>query len=666
MSKPETEPLRIELCRAVRRRRRRRRRFYGALVLLAPGAWVLGTDTLRRFSHIWGFDPPHTYAYLATAFASTLLWAVLLYNASRARGWLRDIAAGLFAVLFTLTVGVQTAFFGYYDIYLSHDGAIYARSLPALLLGYLPLSEPVVLGKLIGTLLLSLVFLVLARTWVRPRRIVRSLAPLLIPAVLYGVTEIPASFRAWQSTTPDIIYIHGIISHISVRRRMSDDAAELRVQRRRPMRLPAIEAKPKRERNVLFILQESLRQDVCCNAHVPDARSDSPPKCATPFSNDAAPNRFAFEQMRANASTTAVSISNIWSGIPTYENYDLLLSVPLLWDFAEAAGIQSTYWTSQHVMFGSMRLYVQDFPVAMRAYATHLDKHANFDAGAHDSLLTDWAIAEWENLEEPFFAMVHYSNVHFPYVYEDENAPFQPSEFTKAPGKNQHFLNYYKNVAYLSDIAVGRLIDHVRSTDSGQRTVIVYTSDHGESFREHWQMGHTSALYDEEIKVPGWIDAPEGTLTEQEQASLRGAEQQFVWHYDLTPTVLDLFGIWDAPEIREHRARMVGNPITRPQRTTGPVPLTNCSWVWECGFRNWGLMQGSMKIEARGWDNEFHCFDVLADPSESLNLGEDACAPLPDIARATFGAMPFQDWPIGKDVVWGPAPSVSASAAPTN
>ena len=60
--------------------------------------------------------------------------------------------------------------------------------------------------------------------------------------------------------------------------------------------------------------------------------------------------------------------------------------------------------------------------------------------------------------------------MHFPYVYEEEHAPFRPSEFTKAPGKNQHFLNYYKNVAYLSDIAVGRLIDHVRSTE-GIRTL---------------------------------------------------------------------------------------------------------------------------------------------------------------------------------------------------
>lgn len=632
-------------------------------MLITPGLWILATDVLRRSAHLWSFDREHTYGYLATVAASTLFWAVLLYNASRARGWVRDLAAGLFATLFTLTVGVQTAFFGYYDIYLSHDGAIYARSLPKLLIGYLPLYEPLVFAQLTGTVVLSIVLLILGRTWVKPRRIARSIAPIFIPAVLYGATQMPASYRMWQSTTPDLIYIHGIISHIKVRERITDDAAELRVQRRSPMELPPVEAKPSRPRNVLFILQESLRHDVCCNAHVDEPFSTDPPKCATPFSNDAAPNRFAFEQMRANASTTAVSISNIWSGIPTYESYELLLSVPLLWDYAHAAGIQSTYWTSQHVMFGSMRLYVQDFPVAKRAYATHLDKKANFDAGAHDALLTDWVIREWDDLEEPFFAMVHYSNVHFPYVYDERHAPFQPAEFTKAAGKNHHFLNYYRNVAYLSDIAVGRLIDHVRSTDSGSRTVIVYTSDHGESFREHWQMGHTSALYDEEIKVPGWIDAPQGTLSAEEEQSLRNAEQQFVWHYDLTPTVLDLFGVWDAPELREHRARMVGNPITRPQRTTGPVPLTNCSWVWECGFKNWGLMQGHMKIEARGWDNEFHCFDLLADPGEELNLGEDACTPLPDIARATFGPMPFQDWPWGKDVLWGP-PAPSASVAP--
>jgi hypothetical protein len=65
------------------------------------------------------------------------------------------------------------------------------------------------------------------------------------------------------------------------------------------------------------------------------------------------------------------------------------------------------------------------------------------------------------------------------------------------------------------------------------------------------------------------------------------------------------------------------------------------------------MMQGPMKIEAREWDHEFHCFNVLDDPEELVNLGEEACAPLPDLARATFFEMPGVT-PPGRPVVdWG-------------
>ncbi len=643
---------------------RRRRRWLGALVLALPILWIVATDFSRRWWHIATYDRLHAYAYLATAAASALFWGVLLYCAARPSGWIRDVSAGLFAALFTLAVGVQSAFFGLYDIYFSHDPAIYARCFPRLLWGYLP-PRLSVIARFAFAWLLALALIMLARRLVRSRPWPRRLAPLLIPVVLVGMTQIPASFRTWQSTTPDIIYFHGLVSHVKERLRLADDAPELRVQVRTPERVPRLRAAPARPRSVLFILQESLRSDIVCNEYLPDAApDDGPPLCATPFSNAATPKRLPFNQMRANASTTAISISNLWSGIAANESFESLESAPLLWDFADAGGYHGAYWTSQNVMFGSMRLYVQDFPVDKFAVATQLDKKADFDAGAHDALLTDWVIKDWESLPEPFFAVVHYSNVHFPYVYDPAHAPFQPAEFTKATGKNQEFFNYYKDVAYLSDLAVGRLIEHVRASDKGPRTVIVYTSDHGESFREHWEMGHTSALYDEEIKVPAWIDAPPGTLSDDEIAALEAARDQFVWHYDLHATALDLMGLWDAPELRPFRRRMIGHPLTRPERTTGPVPLSNCSWLWECGFRNWGMMQGSKKLEAREWDNDFHCFDLLVDPEEQTDLGEGACAPLPALARAWFGKMPAQPWPHGKDVIYGPAPSASASAEP--
>ncbi len=45
--------------------------------------------------------------------------------------------------------------------------------------------------------------------------------------------------------------------------------------------------------------------------------------------------------------------------------------------------------------------------------------------------------------------------------------------------------NHYKNVVYLSELAVARLITHVRAGARGARTVIVYTPDHGEALGEH-------------------------------------------------------------------------------------------------------------------------------------------------------------------------------------
>ena len=593
------------------------------------------------------FDRPHTWGYIAGCVESVVFWSVLLYVASRRRAGVPNAAAGLFFILFALAVGVEGGFHAFYNTYLSMDGQIHSKSIAWSILGHLPFDQPIVALHAGLAVAVGVGLVVLARKLVRPRRIGRSIAPFFVPVVLTAVTQIPVSYRTLQSTPPDMIYFHGITALVKERLDITHDSPDLRVQRRRPARVPPLTARPTRPRNVLLILQESQRADVTCVEYDPDC------PLATPFSNAASPHRIPLLQMRANDSTTAISISNIWSGVRPTEGRELLHSVPLLWDYARAAGYDTAYWTSQNLMFGNARLYVQDIPVSSRCVATELEPQADLDCGANDARVTDRAIARWADLREPFFAVVHYSNVHFPYVYDPDHAPFHPSEMNKDADKNEHFKNYYKNVVYLSDKAVGRLIDHVRGSPSGDRTVIVYTADHGESFREHWQLGHTSAVYDEEIRVPGWIDAPPGTLSPDEEATLTAARDDFVWHLDLGPTILDLMGIWDEPALSPFRARMMGHPITRPERTVEPVPLTNCTWVWECAFRNWGMMQGPMKIEAREWDGEFHCFNVLDDPEEINNLGERACAPLPDMARALYHTMPNVTPPGRPRIDWG-------------
>lgn len=633
--------------KALRRGARRRRRLIGALVLLSPSLWILLNDLGRRYHQILGFDSKHRLGYLATVAGSALFWAVILYAASRRRGALARGLGWFYVALFTIVVGVESAFHSIYRIYLSLDGQIHSRSIPWAVAGTLPLSRPAVIAHLALALVVGAVTLWLARRYVRPRPVARWLAPALVPLALVGVTQVPASYRTLQSTTPDLIYFHGLTALVKERLGYTHDSRGLRVQRRSPEPVPDLVAKPKRPRNVLLILQESQRADVTCIEY--DPRCD----LATRFSNRALPNRMPLLQLRSNASTTAISISNIWSGVLPTEKADVLLSVPLIWEYAHAAGYDTAYWTSQNLMFGNARLYVQDIPASHRVTATELDPEADIDTGADDHLLSQRVIEEWGELREPFFAVAHYSNNHFPYVYDPDKAPFQPSEKDKSPSKNEAFKNYYRNVVYRSDEAVAALIAHVRASQSGARTVIVYTADHGESFREHWQLGHTSSLFDEEVHVPGWIDAPEGTLAPEEQASVRSAREAYVTHMDLAPTFLDLLGVYDDPRLAPFRARMVGHPLTRSERTLRPLPLTNCSWLWQCDFRNWGMMQGPMKLEAREWDAEYHCFDVSRDELEHHNLGEAACGPLADLARQTYHAMPNVTPPGTRAVDWG-------------
>src|SRR5262249_30342278 len=160
------------------------------------------------------------------------------------------------------------------------------------------------------------------------------------------------------------------------------------------------------------------------------------------------------------------------------------------------------------------------------------------------------------------------------------------------------------------------------------RTVIVYTSDHGEAFREHGQLGHTASVFDEELRVPAWVDAPPAVLTSEERAALVATRAEPTWHVDITPTVLDVMGIWDAPEIARFRGAMAGVSLLRFQRARGAIALTNCAPIWGCAFRNWGVMRGTWKLEAREWDRGWHCWDLASDPAEEHDRGVLACGDL--------------------------------------
>lgn len=634
----DTVPTRTPASAALGRLRAlaRWRRRAAPWILALPAVLVVLLDARIRGERLITLSPLYVLSYAAAVVESGVLWGLLLYVASARRGALRWVAAAAFVALATMALGGQVYFHRAYSTYLNLDATLFGTSVSASVFGQLKADGRNFLSSIALPFAAAVALLWLGRAWLRPRRARPALAArVLLPAALVAVFLIPCSYRRVQASTPDVIYFHalgGLIKQLASGR----TAAQVRPGLRAPQALPAVAARPAVPgRNVIFILTESVRFDASCSEHAERCPS-------APETNAAAPARLPLLQMRSNSSTTAIQLAVLWSGLQPTAPREALHAAPLLFDYAHAAGMDSAYWTSHHMMFANSRLFVQDLPTVHQCGATDLDPLADIDLGGRDELLTARVEAELPTLREPFFGVVHYGNTHTPYRVDPAVSPFQPSIVSKDPADNEGYQNFYRNAVFLQDRTVGEMIRFIRAQPFGARTVIVFTSDHGEAFREHAQLGHTGSVLDEEIHVPFWIDAPPGLLTDAEAAALAGARERLSFHTDVTPTVLDFLGLWDAPELAGHRSAMIGHSLVRAPTPEPPpvLELSNCSGIWGCAFRNWGLMRGPRKLEAREWDNRWHCYDVLADPREAQDLGPEGCGDLPAVAQRVYGGLP--------------------------
>lgn len=605
----------------------------GVVLVLAPAAYVLLTDLLRRGDRIAGFEGWHPITYAAAVAESTLVWGVLLVGAL-GRGVSAWACRALFVVFFALSSGGQGYFFQQYNTYLTADVSAFASNFVDSVLGQLAADLRNYATVTWPGLGFAALLVLLAPRWVRVSSRLGRRCAAAGPWVLLVALFVPVQYRQAQASTPDVLYLHAAGGLLRTQLGLTDQSGQDRPMVRSSLPVPALTARPPLRRNVLLVILESARADAVCVAHDPGC-------VGTSATNALFPSRVPLEQMRALDSSTAISLAVLWTGVGPHESREVLHTWPLLFDYAEAAGFQSAFWTSQNLLFGNSRLWVEGLPVQSLFSATDLDPESDLDLGAPEGLLAERALAEVERLQEPFLAVVQLSNGHAPYLVDPAGPqPFQPARSSKAPEDTAAHFNHYRNALHQQDRHLARLLKGLRATPAGSRTVIVYTSDHGEAFREHSQSGHTFSVFDEEIKVPAWIDAPPGTLTAAEAAHLADKRGAFTFHPDLTATILDLMGVWDDPQLLPFRERMLGASLLRPALPERAVPLTNCAGVWSCAYENWGYMKGSRKLLARAWDPAWSCFDVAADPEERRNLGGDVCGDLKALAEATFGRLP--------------------------
>jgi arylsulfatase A-like enzyme/Tfp pilus assembly protein PilF len=134
----------------------------------------------------------------------------------------------------------------------------------------------------------------------------------------------------------------------------------------------------------------------------------------------------------------------------------------------------------------------------------------------------------------PFFLWVHYFDPHLP---ADPPPPY-----------DQLYVNdpYLGEIAY-ADESLGRLLAHLEELGRRDRTLVVFTADHGEGRGDHDELTHSTLAYEATLHVPLIFDLP---------GAARGrVVEPRVGTVDVLPTVLDVLGLAPPPGVQGRSLR---------------------------------------------------------------------------------------------------------------
>jgi arylsulfatase A-like enzyme/Flp pilus assembly protein TadD len=195
-----------------------------------------------------------------------------------------------------------------------------------------------------------------------------------------------------------------------------------------------------------------------------------------------------------------------------------------------------------------------------------------------------------------FFAWVHVYDPHSPYRPPDEFA----TRYARQP--------YYGEVAFV-DRALGPLFDRLASLP--RPTLVIVTSDHGESLGEHGELTHGMFAYEPTLRVPLII----AKVSKSTQDAKGIAIDSPVRHIDLAPTILEAVGADREPGLSGASLAPVVNSADRSDRPSYFEAMTYNL------VRGWAPLRGVLQGRSKYIDLPVpELYDLAADANEQANL----------------------------------------------
>jgi arylsulfatase A-like enzyme len=404
------------------------------------------------------------------------------------------------------------------------------------------------------------------------------------------------------------------------------------------------------ETNVLLLLVDTLRADHLSYAGYPRQTS--------PALDRLAARSVRFDRAIGQATRTSPNMASLLTGVTPYQ-HGIVATRTLLperlqtWgELLEAAGYQTVgILGNPNVGHGF------SFTQGMQEVDERFHDRAQSRAEPMVRASVEWLE---KRRREPFFLWLHMVDPHRPYespspydtwfvgdaVYHEEVDTILPltgnsrhggieqgAEIEGLRSLADYVARYDGEIRY-ADHWIGVLLEALDRLDLRRNTLIVFTSDHGESLGEHnFYFAHGTYAHEPTARVPllfAHPHLPEGRVVDR-----------MVRTIDVLPTVMDLLGLSIPAEVEGRSLRPLfdgaGERITHASITVGQpnavtlaartqrwkLVLTPAVWpgfdVWtQAKLSLWPNHHRSRPLRQRHYRTEF--YDLELDPTELRNV----------------------------------------------
>lgn len=182
-------------------------------------------------------------------------------------------------------------------------------------------------------------------------------------------------------------------------------------------------------------------------------------------------------------------------------------------------------------------------------------------------------------------------------------------------------------IAYM-DACIQKILTSVQTLGIEEETLIIITSDHGETLNEHdcWYDHH--GLYEHNLVVPLILKFP-GKLPAGKRV------EEYTLIKDLTPTILELLDIQTDISFDGQSLLPLVHKDNRRFEKTSEFYITECTWMRKHGWRTpeWKLIR-ALEPDLH-FKPEVELYNVFTDPLELNNVADRE----PEIVKALTARM---------------------------